>query len=357
MENLNNLLEIPPFSLSSAQKQDLFDRELRKLTLHHYCSSPKYRKILDKMKIDPNKLLDSSRVPFLPVEIFKRYDLSSIDRSQIVSTLKSSGTAGQQVSKILLDKQTAVNQKKVLARITTDFIGTKRLPMLLLDCDPKFMIRDPAVFSARGAGLLGFSNFGVSLTFAFDNNMQLNLYRIETLLSKCPDQKILLFGFTFMVWQYFVLRLQQLGRTLPLEKGILIHGGGWKKLEDQAVDHALFRRGVREVSGITQIHNYYGMAEQAGSIFIECEQGYYHCSIYSDVFVRRNDFTLCDVGEQGLIEVLSLIPHSYPGHALLTEDLGTLLGEDDCPCGRLGKYFLVHGRIQQAEIKGCSDTY
>jgi len=229
--------------------------------------------------------------------------------------------------------------------------------MLLLDCDPKFMIRDPAVFSARGAGLLGFSNFGVSLTFAFDNNMQLNLNRIETLLSKCPDQKILLFGFTFMVWQYFVLRLQQLGRTLPLEKGILIHGGGWKKLEDQAVDHALFRRGVREVSGITQIHNYYGMAEQAGSIFIECEQGYYHCSIYSDVFVRRNDFTLCDVGEQGLIEVLSLIPHSYPGHALLTEDLGTLLGEDDCPCGRLGKYFLVHGRIQQAEIKGCSDTY
>ena len=61
--------------------------------------------------------------------------------------------------------------------------------------------------------------------------------------------------------------------------------------------------------------------------------------------------------EKGLIEVVSSIPKSYPGHVLLTEDEGILLGEDDCPCGRKGKYFNVLGRIKNAEIRGCSDTY
>ena len=42
---------------------------------------------------------------------------------------------------------------------------------------------------------------------------------------------------------------------------------------------------------------------------------------------------------------------------LLTEDEGVILGEDDCPCGRKGKYFHIHGRIKNAEIRGCSDTY
>ena len=45
------------------------------------------------------------------------------------------------------------------------------------------------------------------------------------------------------------------------------------------------------------------------------------------------------------------------GHSILTEDLGTICGIDDCKCGRKGKYFKVHGRIKSAEIRGCSDTY
>ena len=57
------------------------------------------------------------------------------------------------------------------------------------------------------------------------------------------------------------------------------------------------------------------------------------------------------------MEVVSVLPESYPGHALLTEDEGIVLGEDDCPCGRMGKYFKVLGRVKNAEIRGCSDTY
>lgn len=91
---------------------------------------------------------------------------------------------------------------------------------------------------------------------------------------------------------------------------------------------------------------------------MQCECGHLHASIFSDVIMRHmRDFSICDIGEKGVIQVVSLLPESYPGHSILTEDEGILLGEDDCPCGRKGKYFKILGRIKDAEIRGCSDTY
>ena len=101
------------------------------------------------------------------------------------------------------------------------------------------------------------------------------------------------------------------------------------------------------------------MVEQAGSIYVECEQGRLHASVFSDVIVRRaRDFSVAGLGETGILQRgPSVPPRSYPGHSLLTEDEGVVLGEDDCPCGRLGKTFKVNGRLKNAEIRGCSDTY
>jgi hypothetical protein len=100
------------------------------------------------------------------------------------------------------------------------------------------------------------------------------------------------------------------------------------------------------------------MVEQTGCIYMECECGHLHASIFSDVVVRNPlNFSVNKIGERGIVQVLSTIPTSYPGHSLLTEDEGVILGEDDCPCGRKGKYFKIFGRLKNAEIRGCSDTY
>jgi len=85
--------------------------------------------------------------------------------------------------------------------------------------------------------------------------------------------------------------------------------------------------------------------------------GHLHTSVFSDIIIRRShDFSIAEKGEKGIIQILSVLPKSYPGHSLLAEDEGILLGEDDCSCGRLGKYFKIIGRIKNAEIRGCSDT-
>ena len=102
--------------------------------------------------------------------------------------------------------------------------------------------------------------------------------------------------------------------------------------------------------------NYYGMIEQTGSVFLECEKGYFHCSIFSDIFIRNSELKLSKIKQIGLIQTLSLLPVSYPGHNILTEDMGVIHGIDDCKCQKLGKYFTVLGRVPDAEIRGCSDV-
>ena len=126
-----------------------------------------------------------------------------------------------------------------------------------------------------------------------------------------------------------------------------------EKLIDESVSNDIFKNKVTEICGIERIINYYGMVEQTGSIFIECEEGNLKTSIFSDVIIRNNDFKECTYNEPGIIQVMSLLPSSYPGHSLITEDTGELV---DCKCKSKGKCFIVHGRIKEAEIRGCSDT-
>jgi hypothetical protein len=52
------------------------------------------------------------------------------------------------------------------------------------------------------------------------------------------------FGFTAIIWERFhkVLSIPSSANKLNIKNGILIHGGGWKKLESEFVDPAPFRK-------------------------------------------------------------------------------------------------------------------
>ena len=288
--------------------------------------------------------------------MFKEMELRSVPTGAVFKTVTSSGTTGQKTSKIVLDERTAAWQQQTLQRIMADFIGEKRIPMLIIDAPN--VLRDRALFSARGAGILGFSIFGSKRCYALKEDMSLDLETVEAFLEKAGDGPVLVFGFTYMVWKYFYEPLKRSGHMLHLEHGFLIHGGGWKKLTKEAVSAEKFRDGLREVCGILDVRNYYGMAEQTGCIYMECECGHLHVSSYSDVLIRNmEDFSCCKNGTEGVIQVLTPMAWSYPGHSVLTEDKGMIVGEDDCPCGRKGKYIKITGRIPKAEIRGCSDTF
>ena len=353
----DSLLQMGPYSLDKEEKEVLLLRRLEELTRLHRENCPAYARILDSF---PRfKVSSLETVPFLPVRLFKELTLRSVPEENVVKTMTSSGTSGQAVSRIYLDRTTSANQQKALVKIVSSFTGVGRMPMIIIDCPS--VVKDRRMFSARGAGILGFSIFGTKKRYALNDGMQLDVEGLREFLEVNRGKPIFLFGFTFMVWQHFyqeLVRLKAEGVTFDLSNGILIHGGGWKKLQSQTVSQGDFHDRLKEVCGLDRIHDYYGMVEQTGCVYMQCEQGHLHASIFSDVIVRRPlDFGVCGVGEPGILQVLSTIPESYPGHSLLTEDEGVLLGEDDCLCGRKGKYFKVTGRLKNAELRGCSDTY
>jgi phenylacetate-coenzyme A ligase PaaK-like adenylate-forming protein len=315
-----------------------------------------YRKMMDSVNYDINRDYNYCDLPFLPVRLFKMFDLCSVRQEEIVKTMTSSGTSGQAVSKIYLDRETSASQTKVLTKIVSSFIGRQRVPMIIIDSEN--VVKDRNLFSARGAGILGFSIFGTKRIYALNDKMQLNIELLQEFIENHKNERIFLFGFTFIVYQHFYRELLTHGLKLDLSNSVLIHGGGWKKLISSAVTSELFKKQLNDVCHISHVHDYYGMVEQTGSIYLECEHGHLHAPVFSDVIMRRAiDFSPADFGEQGIVQAVSILPKSYPGHSLLTEDEGVLLGEDDCPCGRKGKYFKITGRLKNAEIRGCSDTY
>ncbi len=350
------VLERDPFSLAKEEKTSFLTERILELTAYHQSRCLPYKNMMRTVGFDEGTVRSYEQIPFIPVRIFKEMELRSIAEENIFKTITSSGTTGQKKSKIFLDQETATEQHKTLVRVVSDFTKSQRMPMIIIDCPG--VLKNPAMFSARGSAIMGFSIFGRQRIYALNDDMELEFDRLQHFLAEHEGERIFLFGFTFMIWQHFYQALRSRKEKLNLSNAVLIHGGGWKKMIQDAVSPEEFKQGLKEVCDLPEVYNFYGMAEQSGCIYMECSQGHFHAASYFDVLIRRpQDFSIAPIGERGIIQVVSVLPKSYPGHSLLTEDEGMLMGEDDCLCGRKGKYFKVFGRLKNAEIRGCSDTY
>jgi ribosomal protein S28E/S33 len=341
------------FTLTQAEREARLLPELTELVLHHRAACAPYGRILTATgQADSSRYARVADLPWLPVRMFKHHVLKSVADHEVFKVLTSSGTAGD-VSRIYLDKAAAAEQSRMLSRTLQTVLGPRRLPMIVVETQA--VIKDPRQFSARGAGMLGMIGFGRNHAYVLDEEGEADVGALRAFLAKHGGEPFLIFGFTFMVWLY----LYEIARreSLDLSNGILIHSGGWKKLIDRAVDNAEFRRRLADDIGLTTVHNFYGMVEQIGTIFLEGPSGgSLYCPDFADVIVRDPEtWEELPTGQEGLIEVVSTLPRSYPGNVLLTEDRGVVHGIDDGDWP--GKRFSVLGRLPRAEARGCSDTF
>ncbi len=329
--------------------------DLIALTEHHRAACKRYAHYCDTFYRKDSPLGSLADLPFLPVRAFKDFDLRSVAEEDVFKVMMSSGTFGAR-SRIYIDRETAQLQTRTLTAIFGQAFGKTRSPMLVIDSEST--VRDRNRFSARTAAVNGFSMMASERCFALDNDMSLNIPRVAEFLQEHNGKRIFIFGFTFLVWQAFCGALRAKNQKLALENAFLLHGGGWKKLESEKVSNPQFKAVIADWTGCVDVRNYYGMVEQAGTIFMECPQGSLHASAWSDALVRDiHTHEALPYGKVGLIEVFSTIQKSYPGHALLTEDMGLTRRAFDCACGHPGTIVEVHGRLPAAEVRGCSDAY
>tara|TARA_B100001540_G_scaffold300125_1_gene305279 strand:+ start:626 stop:1675 length:1050 start_codon:yes stop_codon:yes gene_type:complete len=332
-------------------KKNLFLKNIKKLFKHHNKNCPHVKNFLDKQNIKIDKIKDIEKIPYFPVKIFKELELKSIKNDKVFKILKSSGTSGN-LSKIFLDKNNSLNQTRVLNKIITYLFGKERMPMLIVDSKEVFSNRND--FSARAAAILGFSFMGIDHTYLLNSDFSFNYEIYENFKKKYYKKKFLIFGLTHLIWEKLLNN-----KNLKNENFInsrLLHGGGWKKLNELNISNYKFKKKLFKKFNIKKINNYYGMVEQTGSIFLECEKcNSFITSNYSDVLIRGKKFEILKPNQEGFIQLISLLPTSYPGNSILSDDLGMIV-ENDCSCKKLGKRFKVNGRILNSEIRGCSNV-
>ena len=334
------------------KKENKFSEEIYNLTKFHYRHSKEYKKIIDFLyPLSFKQKIES--IPFLPAKLFKEIDLKSISDDKVFKILNSSGTSGGNPSKIYLDKDNAKKQTLVLNEIVSKILGKKRIPMLIID--EKKDILNPKKFDAKTAAILGFSLFGRNHFYLIKNN-QIDYENLNIFLDKYSNDNFFVFGFTSLIYDYLIKILDRKKVKKNFMKSILIHGGGWKKMEKIKISNKIFKKKLKDKLNIEKVFNYYGLIEQTGSIFFECKKcGCFTTSKYSEVLVRGKNLQILKNNSKGYIQLLSLLPKSYPGHSILTEDIGEIV-ENDCNICFGKKKFLVHGRAEKSEIRGCSDV-
>ena len=342
-----------PYSLKKNKKYNILKNDIHKLISFHLSKCKIFSSYLINLNLFKNKNLSLKDIPFLPVSAFKDFDLFSIKKNNIYKVITSSGTSSNNPSKIYLDKENSLLQIKTLYSIGSEFLGNKRLPMLVID--NMNSINNPKYYTARTAGILGFSIFSSTRTFVLDENLKLKKEVLKKFLNEYKKQKFIIFGFTYLIWTFFNSILDKETSVL-FKNAILINGGGWKRLESNKVTDKKFKKFLKDKFYIQNVYNYYGMVEQIGSVFIECKKGYFHTSNFNDIIIRDKNLNIEENNKVGIVQLISSIPTSYPGNSILTEDLGVIYGEDNCKCGKNGKIFKIKGRIEKSIIRGCSDV-
>ena len=98
------------------------------------------------------------------------------------------------------------------------------------------------------------------------------------------------------------------------------------------------------------------MVEQTGSIFLQCEKCHHFLTTkYSDIFIRDNNFNLVQNGKIGDCPInIKFTVVSYPGHNIISEDIGYITAKNNCSCSKYSKRFKIIGRIKDAELRGAA---
>lgn len=359
-----NLLAFAPYD-GTEQADTAFKEALRQEMTFHYENNPMYHRFCDTKGFNPFEWDGRPEsIPPVAVSVFKDlgFNLASVPKEDVQMALQSSATSGVP-STIVVDKTTAKRQSKAMVKVMGDFIGKSRIPFLIMDIDPRSGGMARALLGARFAAVTGYLKFasktGYFLKTTDGGVSYFDIEGIMEFLETLPEDKpVVVFGFTYILYQNVLKAIEESGERISLPDGSkIIHIGGWKKLESEKIGKEFFNTRLAEAFGISpdNVIDIYGFTEQMGLNYPDCPCGCKHSSSYVRVLAR--DVVTREVlppGKEGMLEFISPVPHSYPGNAVLTDDIG-IIEEGECPYGRPGTRFRIVGRMKKAEARGCGD--
>ena len=303
------LLNLNPFEINQKEKNKIFNDAMQESLKYHYKNSIEFKQICDNHEFNVEEDFELEEIPYIPVSIFKKFDLLSIPKENIFKTIFSSATTSKTPSKIFLDRITSELQTKALVSIITDFLHEK---MDFLILDSKETISSSDKIKSRASAIRGFLPFMKSIKFTLNEDLKIKNLELQQIKN---ENQYCFFGFTWLIYQ--IIKENKNNKEIKnnlskLNSPFILHLGGWKKLTDINITREEFYKEISEFFNTEEdkIIDIYGMTEQLGTVYPDCKFGNKHVSMYSEIIIR-NPLTLKneEIGKSGLIQLLSPIPH------------------------------------------------
>ena len=213
-----------------------------------------YKKYLQYLNVEPEKVNLIYKIPFLPVEFFKTHKIISGCKNHEVSgeadyeyVFKSSGTTGSNFSKHYV-ADLELYERSFLKGFEIFFGDIEEYCILALLPSYLENNRSSLVYMARK--LIKKSNHAYS-DFYLNNTDEL-FKRLKELENR--KEKTILLGVSFALLDFFEKHKMQLAYTIIMETGGM---KGRRKELVRAELHETFKK----LSGLVSIHSEYGMTE------------------------------------------------------------------------------------------------
>ena len=295
-----------------------------------YQNNPVYRKFCELLDTDSEKVDSLEKIPFLPIEFFKKYTvLSSEDKIQ--KTFTSSGTTGQNTS-----KHHVVNlgvYEESFNKGFHYFYGNIE-DYVVLALLPSYLERD-------GSSLIYMAQHLIDASKHPESGFYLhNLVELKDKLTSLDEsgQKVLLIGVSFAL-----LDLVE-DHQFHLKNTIVMETGGMKGRRKEMIREELHKI-LASGFGVNNIHSEYGMTELLSQAYSN-GHGIFECPAWMRILIRdpEDALSFLTTNKTGGINVIDLA-NIYSCSFIATQDLGKLNSPNSIE---------IMGRFDNSDIRGCN---
>ena len=308
----------------------LFEEVALKIFKYQSINNPVYNQFLRNLKINVNDIGEIDKIPFLPVSLFKKYQIKTGDWDH-EKVFESSATSGLVTSKYYV-------RSLDFYLSNAQFCFEESLGNLEEYC---FIALLPSYLERNTSSLIYMvdsfiKKSGCGDFYRYEYNQILNEVKKYQ-----GEKKIVLLGVTFALLEMAEKYPSDLSEVIIMETGGM-KGRGRELPRDEV--HDILKKGFN----VKSIYSEYGMTELLSQAY-SFGEGVFKSSktmkiIFKDIY---DPFESVKVGSRGKINIID-IANIDTCSFLSTDDLGVSLGKD---------LFKVLGRTDESDIRGCNLLY
>ena len=297
---------------------------------YQYKFNPVYRQFCDLIEVQIDSINRFDQIPFLPIEFFKKRQVTCSSGSPEV-VFSSSGTTSNRTSRHYVHDVTLYELS--FRKAFEQFYGRPS--------DYCILALLPSYLERTGSSLIYMVNDLIASSKHPDSGFYLsNLPSLADKLRALEERgtKTLLIGVTFALMDLLEVFPMKLKHTIVMETG------GMKGRRKELVREELHSR-LRKGFGLKTIHSEYGMTELLSQAYSKGE-GIFTTPPWMKVLIRDTEdpLTLQGSGKTGGVNIIDLA-NFYSCSFIATQDLGRL---------HPGGGFEILGRFDHSDIRGCN---